>query len=254
MTGGLIFKMELFKFLQDKKYLLAVAILAALNTLTALFYSILFTTTQHLGSESFLMRFSSIMTVIFVLLIFANGIFLFLFPFHVLSIDYKNNVMAMMIASGVNRSKLFFAKIGAVILLSLGVFIAVMAGPFVIGLVQMTIGGQINEVFKGFVELFNLLNLDIDVLVILFSSLLSVLNSVVMITAATILMKGRNTAILVSIGFSMANSFISNFFNIFGFSTDISVSSMSMVQGMTAVISMAIFIFIGLRALQTQNL
>ncbi|MBP1044517.1 hypothetical protein I6N95_26255 [Vagococcus sp. BWB3-3] len=254
MTGGLIFKMELFKFLQDKKYLLAVLILAVLNTLTALFYSVLFTTTQHLGSESFLMRFSSVMTVVFVLLIFANGIFLFLFPFHVLSIDYKNNVMAMMIASGVNRSKLFFAKIGAVILLSLAVFIAVMAGPLVIGLVQMAIGGQINEFFASFVEIFNLFNLDIDVLAIVFSSLLSVLNSVVMITAATILMKGRNTAILVSIGFSMANSFISNFFNIFGFSTDISASSVSMVQGMTAAVSIAIFIFIGLRALQTQNL
>lgn len=254
MTGGLIFKMELFKFLQDKKYLLAVVILAALNTVTALFYSVLFTTTQHLGSESFLMRFSSVMTVVFVLLIFANGIFLFLFPFHVLSIDYKNNVMAMMIASGVNRSKLFFAKIGAVILLSIAVVIIVMAGPAIIAMVQMAIGGQINEFFDSFIEIINLLNFDINVVAILFSGLLSVLNSVVMITAATILMKGRNTAILVSIGFSMANSFISNFFNIFGFSTDISGTSLTMIQGMTAVISMAIFIFVGLRALQTQNL
>lgn len=254
MTGGLIFKMELFKFLRERKYLLAVTILAILNTVMTLFYSLLLTTTEHLGSESFLMRFSSVMIVVLVLLIFANGIFMFLFPFHVLSIDYKNNVMAMMIASGVNRSKLFFAKIGAVILLTMAVFIVIMAGPLIVGMIQMIIGGQINDFFDSFIQMVKLLNFDFDAMSIIFSGLVSVLNSAVMMTAATILMKGRNTAILVSIGFSMANSFISNFFNEFGFSPDISAESLIIIQSMTAVISMVIFAFIGLRALQTQNL
>lgn len=254
MTGPLIFKMELFKFFRDKRYLLAIGILAILNTSVTLFYSIFLTTSRHLAFDSVLVRFSSIIGIVTALLVFANMIFTFLFPFHILSIDYKNNVMAMMIASGVNRTRLFFAKIGAVILLSLGLFLAISIGPFIIVLIQTIIGGQINEFFSGFLEFFKFLNLDINVIQIMFSALLAVFNSVVVITAATILMKGKNTAIIVSMGFGMLSSFLSNFFNQFAFSTEVTIESMAMVQAVSSVISIAVFCFVGLLALQKQNL
>lgn len=254
MTGGLIFKMELFKFLREKKYMVAVAILASLNTLTTIFYSVLLTTPDYLSRDSFMVRFSSVMIVLLILLVFANGIFLFLFPFHILSIDYKNNVMAMMIASGVNRSKLFFSKIGAVILLSLLVSIIVGIGPFLVIVIQMAVGGHINDFFDGFMEAFRFINFDIDMMAIAFNGIVSVLNSVVIIMAATILMKGKNTAILLSVGFSMASSFIGSYLNNFAFSYDISFESSVMIKGVVAFLSMAIFAFIGLRALQRQNL
>ena len=254
MTGSLIFKMELFKFMRDKKYLIAIAILAVLNTVTTLFYSILLTTSEHLAADSLLVRFSTVMIFITMFLFFANGIFLFLFPFHVLSIDYKNNVMAMMIASGVNRSKLFLSKIGAVLLLTLGVLIVIGIGPVLIVVIQGIIGGQINAFFSELVNLFEYVDFDPDIFVIIFTVITSTLNTVVMITAATILMKGRNTAIIVSIGFNMANSFITNMFSVFAFTADMSVENLPLITAFTSVLSIAIFSFIGLRALQRQNL
>lgn len=254
MTGLLIFKMELFKFMNDKKYLIAIGVLGILNTLTTLFYSFLFTTTSHLAADSPLVLFSNVMIFVSVLLMFANIIFIFLFPFHVLSIDYKNNVMAMMIASGVNRSKLFLSKIAAVLVLTFGVLFIVGIGPTIIVVIQEIIGGQINQFFNDLQDFLNYFKFDFDILGIIFRAVATTLNLVVMMTAATILMKGRNTAIIVSIGFNMLNSFVINMFSNFAFTIDVSLENLPLITGFISIVSIAIFSFLGLLALQRQNL
>ncbi|MGL4383211.1 MAG: hypothetical protein ACRCTA_05800 [Bacilli bacterium] len=102
-----ILKMELYKFFQDKPLLIAAIVLGVLNTLMI---------SIGIGiSNEAILDSSGIISVIIVIILLtsllASFIILLLYPFQCVCIDYKNNVLATMIASGVDRVKYYFTKL-----------------------------------------------------------------------------------------------------------------------------------------------
>ena len=75
MTAKLIFKMELFKYMRDKKYLIATGILAIVNICTTVYLVHLIDKANYISeSES---AFVGLFFLFFMLTMFANLAFMF---------------------------------------------------------------------------------------------------------------------------------------------------------------------------------
>ena len=99
MTIQRIVKMEFFKFFHEKVYMLIFGIIAVLNIIFALILA----NAQSLPAELYGNKtFGSFMIISIMLLIAANFILLYWYPFHVLSVDYNNDVLALMMLLELN--------------------------------------------------------------------------------------------------------------------------------------------------------
>lgn len=189
MNAKLIFKMELYKFINDRKYLIIAGVLALLNTVFTI--ETINSINMYSGATEF---FSGTMVIVY----FLSIIFLFIYPFHSLSQDYKNNVMALMMASGVNRTKLYFSKVCATALCSLGLLLAVVFVPlFLISLRFGELGGIIDMILSLFSPY---ANLGLNQFLWLVKMLLSYVLMVVTINAAVTFTKGSIIAVLLYLG------------------------------------------------------
>ena len=250
MTAKLIFKMELFKYMRDKKYLIATGILAIVNICTTVYLVHLIDKANYISeSES---AFVGLFFLFFMLTMFANLAFMFLYPFHLMSLDYKNDVMAMLVASGVNRTRLFFSKIGATLLWSLCVTIILVFVPGFIVLLKMS---QTTGMFEFIGEIFRLMNINsFSILSISFTMLNSYLNTLILISAATILMKGKNLTILVYFAFNTAQTMVLGFLGFIPAAMNFSETGYSLFTNLAMMlVSMGMILF-SLRVMKTQNL
>lgn len=258
MTGELIFKMELFKFKKDKGFLTIAAIIGVLNIVFTAFYIFLIRSVMYQDSffwnmnDMTLAYFTSIGILLSVIVMIANVIFAMMLPFRMISMDYKNNVMALMVASGVNRSKLFFSKIGAVLLCTIGLGFAMVLIPTILVVIQIVdVGGlstfleSINTVFRG---------IDISGVQVLFSWLLSYLSNLIMISAACILLKGSNMAFLLYIAIVFGTNIARGFLGFFPASMDLSMTAIEMFNSFWSVAMIAAFGFLSLYTMKHQNL
>lgn len=228
MNAKLIFKMELFKYMRDRKYLIATAVLAIINICTTVYLVYLIDHAQTLSeTES---TFFGIFVLFFSLSILANFAFMFLYPFHLMSMDYKNDVMAMLVASGVNRNRLFFSKIGATLLWSFCVTFVLVFIPGFIVLFKATQATGMVQMFNDLLQLVNVNQLSI--LGMSLSFINTYINTLILISAATIVMKGRNLTILVYFGFSMLQSLVVNLLNLIPVSMNFSQTGLSIFQNL----------------------
>lgn len=228
MNAKLIFKMELFKYMRDRKYLIATAVLAIINICTTVYLVYLIDHAQTLSeTES---TFFGIFVLFFSLSILANFAFMFLYPFHLMSMDYKNDVMAMLVASGVNRNRLFFSKIGATLLWSFCVTFVLVFIPGFIVLFKATQATGMVQMFNDLLQLVNVNQLSI--LGMSLSFINTYINTLILISAATIVMKGRNLTILVYFGFSMLQSLVVNLLNLIPVSVNFSQTGLSIFQNL----------------------
>lgn len=250
MSAKLIFKMELFKYMKDKKYLIATGILAIVNICSTVYLVHLIDQVNYMSDNDSV--FAGIFFLFLVFTIFANCAFMFLYPFHLMSLDYKNDVMAMLVASGVNRTRLFFSKIGATLLWSLCVtFILV----FIPGFIVLLKVSQTTGMLEMLRQIFELMNVNsFSILGISFTVFNSYLNTLILISAATILMKGRNLTILVYFAFNMAQSTILSLINFIPIRLNFSDTGFSIFSNLLMLVSSAVMTLVSLRIMKKQNL
>ncbi|GEN95233.1 ABC transporter permease [Pediococcus ethanolidurans] len=244
MNARLIFKMELFKYLRDKYYLIATLILLGLNVIA----TIALVNYDHLNSS---LLITSI--VLAILLFFSNLIFLgIIYPFHLLAIDYKNRVLALMVASGVNRNKLFFAKIGAVILANIVVSFVLLVVPVVTIIYQVGNLGGWDELFRemGMLMVPQMVPLSIN-------AVLSYVAGLFILMTSVIIVKGKTLSILLYFGFNMLVAMVTSFVNTL-FTSDYSftqqLSGDNVFSSVVEVVVILVFGFIALQELRHQNL
>lgn len=250
MNAKLIFKMELFKYMRDKKYLIATSILAIINICTTVYLVYLIDHAQTLSeSES---TFFGIFVLFFSLSILANFAFMFLYPFHLMSMDYKNDVMAMLVASGVNRNRLFFSKIGATLLWSFCVTFVLVFIPGFIVLLKATQSTGMLQMFNDLLKYVNVNHLSIFGMSLSFIN--SYINTLILISAATIIMKGRNLTILVHFGFSMVQSLVINFLDLIPSSMNFSQTGMSLFKNLILMLISIGVTLASLSVMKKQNL
>ena len=127
-----VFRMEIFKNLHDRTSLFVMLVLMCTNTIGGLVasnHSWVRTTGSLEESIMWLFVFSAI----------GTAAFLFIYPYQMARTDYKNNVMSLMIASGVSRVQYYFVKVGATLLFSFVSVILLTILPMII--VLLATGG-----------------------------------------------------------------------------------------------------------------
>lgn len=246
MTGKLIFKMEMFKFKNDKKYLITAGIIGILNTILALIII-------NIDSMNYY-DYGMIGTALgfYFMLMLGNVIFMFFYPFHVLSMDYKNNVIATMIASGVNRTKLFVSKIGAIIVNTIIIGLITSFVPFVLFVSKAFYEAGFSRFFEQIFELFRVASGDLFSFVLV--GVTGYLGMIMMMTAASTILKGANLSFLLFIGFSMATSIVTGILSSITFAFDLYGAGLTAYNFLMNLIVIAVFGYIGLSAIKKQNL
>lgn len=252
MTAGQIFKMEMFKYFRDKTYLIATGILAVINIFVTVYF--IYTIDNIATSSTGLQNeyFFGFMILFLILTIFANGIFMFLYPFHLVSIDYKNNVMSMLVSSGVNRTQLFFAKIGAIFLWTIILTAILIFIPFALVLFKLTQVVDPQAFFTGFNQGINLAGYSFFGLII--SMFISYINSLVLIATATIILKGNNLTFFLFVGLGMVQSAVSSLLSFVPVMLNFSTTGLIIMSNLITIVLTLIFILISLHFMKTQNL
>lgn len=271
MNGKLIFKMELFKFSKDKIFLMSIGMLSTLNiAFTSMGLGIL-------GGKSNLGNSSGLIIFFFccLMLIITNCIVSFMYPFHMISMDYKNNVMAMMVASGVNRKKLFFAKMGAALCYMLLLLLALRLIP----LLLVFLHSPSTEIWKQdkWQLFFSILFFNFNFLHIkstidfnnltyglpFFSWIIDSIEMIVLVALSCIISKGRKFSVFIFIALSSVSHII-NFialratihtFGTLGILSDLNKpTSMLIIEQIATAFSIGIFGYIAMKTLARQNL
>ncbi len=243
-----IFNMEMYKNRNDKPYLLVIAILTAMTTIS---------TFIGIGMLEGIIDFdnSGFITALILLVVFSVlglSIFSLLYPFRLLNVDYKNRVMGLIFASGVSREKYYFVKISATILTCLIATFVILIIPAVTFLVVYL--EEFVQMMQNLWEEFSLADVFPFVLMVLFS----LLAYFVTLTTAVIITKGKLVGILLFFGFSFAASTIqsiigvpiyaiSNFF-------DNGLSLSFYLNTLFSVLLIITFALIGLKGLKKQDL
>ena len=192
MSLGNVFKMELFKNWQDRTNLIVMLAFMGVNTF---------------GGLSMVTRSMSAMAVLpFSFSIVGSLVFLFVYPYQMARIDYKNRVMSLLIASGVSRVQYYFVKIGATLIFSFLSFLLIAIVPtFVVALVD---GGI--SVALGIFDF--VLELD-EAMLVLSVAILTWLAVFSILMTSVIISRGRGFAIFVFLGLYFATSQIAAAFH-----------------------------------------
>lgn len=253
MTEKLIFKMELFKFLRDKSFLITAGVIAVINTiLTLVLLNATGNVSDYYYDSSATATLIATLGGITVMIFLGNIIFAIIYPFHMISMDYKNNVMAMMVASGVNRKKLFFAKIGAIFVCTLLLMLAITLVPLILCLIKLSQMNELSQISEVISSIFYYTETTGIKLVLL--GFINYINSLMIIATASIAMKGKNISFLCYIGLNIVNSIVFGILNMIPTTFMFSNNGVYMYQLLMAVLSIVLFAFISLKLLEKQNL
>ena len=199
-----IFKMEIYKNFHDRPYVIMVIILASVSALLSIIgASIAEVPGGFMGPSEVQMAFYSTYLLAVALTFMALAIFSLLYPFHLLNVDYKNKVMSLMVASGVSRLKYYFVKIAATLLSCFVVTIIISFIPLVVLFIVMQ-----DAFVRFFVEFIHEAFTAGNIIQLLFSGILNIIQFVVVMVAAVIITKGKFVGIFVFIGFNIGISMI----------------------------------------------
>jgi hypothetical protein len=104
-------------------------------------------------------------------------------------------------------------------------------------------------------QLLELMNINsLSIFGVSFTFLNSYLNTLILISAATILIKGRNLTILVYFGFNIAQSMILGFLAFIPSAMDFSNTGISIFNNLTMILVSCGMILLSLRIMKKQNL
>ena len=170
--------------------LIVMLCLMSMNIFTGLFMSNINWLTGELSA------FDLMMLMVFILSVISSFIYLYYYPYQMARADYKNQVMSLMIASGVSRVKYYFVKIGSVFLFSL-------MSVIVVGLIPIIVVIAANGGMGFSFEIFNFYFQLVDMVSWLFFAFLNFLSMFSMLMTSVILTKGKGYTIFVYLGISL---------------------------------------------------
>jgi len=244
MTVQRIIKMEFFKFFHEKAYLLAFGIMALINIIWTVVTINVESIDALLGSSADIEVF--LMLSLF-LLIIANFILLYWYPFHILSVDYNNDVLALMMASGIKRKHLFYAKLVATICLSVLAALVLLLIPAIIFVLKLQLSSSLwtmmtYSITKGHAVLYV-----IDLII-------GYLTTVTLMLLACTWMRGAKKAILVFIGLTWVYQLVTNLIvNLVPIADTNITGHYCLVYGLE-IIAMILFGYLTQRMMAKQNL
>lgn len=240
MTVQRIIKMEFYKFFHEKAYLWTFGAMALINIV----WLLMVLNIDALGGSQNLQLF---LILSFLAIVIVNGVLLYWYPFHILSIDYNNNVLALMMASGIKRSRLFYAKLIATICLSIMAWLVLLLIPILILVFRLnTASGLMSSLMAGITKG--------ETGSFIFNIALSYLTSVTLMLLACTWMRGAKRAILVFIGLSWVYGIVSTMINT-QISAVIANQTGRYVGGyLVEVIAIILFSYITQRMMAKQNL
>ena len=203
-----IFKMEMYKNFHDKPYVIMIIVLASVSAMLSIIGASIAESGNRIfmGSSDLAMVFFSFYILTIVMTVLALGIFSLLYPFHLLNVDYKNKVMSLMVASGVSRLKYYFVKIAATLLSCFIVATVISFIPLVVLFIVIQ-----DEFVRFFVEYIHESFTAGNIIQLLLSGILSIVQFVVVMVAAVIITKGKFVGIFLFIGFNIGISMVHGF-------------------------------------------
>jgi hypothetical protein len=243
-----IFKMEMYKNRNDKPYLLAIAILAAMTTISTFIGIGMMEGVINVDNNGF------IIALILLGVFSALGFWIFslLYPFHLLNVDYMNKVMGLIFASGVSREKYYFVKISATILTCFIATFVILIIPSITFLVVYL--DEFVKMMQNILVEFRIADVFPFILMLLFS----LLAYFVSLTTAVIITKGKMVGIFLFFGFSFAVSTIQSIFGVqvFGISNfwKHGMGIPFYLNILYSILQIIIFGLIGLKVLKKQDL
>ena len=132
MNAKNIFKMEFYRNFRDKSWLIVIGVMAILALIDSiLIINLIGQTVSGYSHNSAGTAVLAALTIFFTLAL-GLGIWAFqiIYPFHLLSVDYSNKALGLMIASGVNRMTYYFIKLISTILSTLLALFTILIIPF----------------------------------------------------------------------------------------------------------------------------
>lgn len=141
----------------------------------------------------------------------ASIVLLYIYPITSYSQDYKNNVLALIIASGVKRRDYFFAKTIVILLVFAILFVGLFALPVVIASAVSTT----SDFLFGLEIIGNYLGMSgLDIGLTLILMFVSILSMLMVLSACSILLKGSYLAIILMFVANMINQFVTGIFTV----------------------------------------
>lgn len=191
-----VFRMEIYKNIHDRASLFIMLVLMCLSIISGIFITnqnwMVLRGQLEVGIEIMLIW-------LFVFSILGTAAFLFIYPYQMARTDYKNNVMSLMIASGVSRIQYYFVKIGTTLLFSFFSMIFLVILPLLIILI---INGEVINAFE-FADIYWDTSDTGVTLGLIITGWLSAFSTLM---AAVIITKGRGATFFVFFGLSIATS------------------------------------------------
>ena len=202
-----IFTMEMYKFITSKFYLYLIVGIGIFNLLTTIYVSSLISSN---GADGYNTAFLVMLGITTYLLNVAGMIFIFIYPINSFSTDYKNNVMATIVSSGVSRKVLYFVKLLSILLNEIIMLHILYFLPLVV-ISQIRISDENELLLSRMVEILQYIFTEPLIISIVFLYLILI---VIVLIYSSILARGGIMSIFIYIGFSILNAVVFNLFTI----------------------------------------
>ncbi len=195
MTISNIFKMEMYRNFRDRAYLIVIAVLTGLFAIAAAIGISLIFQSQNGGSYNTPNLSLVFIEIPFVFALFiALAAFSVIYPWHLLSTDYNNKVLSLVVASGVKRSNYYFVKLLATIVSSLLAYLAIGLIPVVLllGFFHVQFFDAMQQIVRGLTSGQGWM--------FIFSSLISSVATMVILYFVVVLTRGKFWGVFVFLG------------------------------------------------------
>lgn len=254
MNAKNIFKMEFYRNFRDKSWLIVIGVMAVLALIDSiLIINLIGKTVYGYGQNSAGAAVLAALTI-FVTLALGLGIWAFqiIYPFHLLSVDYSNKALGLMIASGVNRMTYYFIKLISTILSTLLALFTILIIPFflILGVYARQLSEFLSMVSRS-------LSLS-SVWMVLLNSFAGALASIVILFFVVIMTRGKFWGIFVYLGITMGIGIV---VTIFTSSTNVvlthgqnMMSNTSLIGIIFSIVEIVAFGLLGLSLIRKQDL
>ncbi|MDR0199201.1 MAG: ABC transporter permease [Streptococcaceae bacterium] len=206
MNASNIFKMEFYKNFRDRVWIIITGILTVASLLTTILG--IMTATAFSNNNQAEFTLSTVLVMLFGTFVFFTIVALYAFsvayPYHLLSQDYSNRALGLMIASGVNRSSYYFMKVLATILSTLLALAIILIIPLI-----LVLGFYFQPVTTALSQFFSGITLPLA-LFYLVSYIIGQLAAVALMFWCVIMARGKFWAIFVFFGISMGAGVITS--------------------------------------------
>lgn len=245
MKPSNIFKMELYRNVRDKAYLIVTGIIALIFVVISILAIVLakggLTGTPHL-----------IVAVLFGFLMFAGilgfAVFTMIYPYHLLSTDYNNRVLSLVAASGVKRTSYYFVKLLATLVTTLIAYLVIFIIPIV--LLFGVYHQQVATFFQNLSGLFNLGQAWVNILY----TIISAIAGVVVLYFAVIIVRGKFWSIFIYFGLNMGIGIVESILTASLRAAGGGENLPMAVNIIVTLLALLIFGFFGMRTLSKQDL